>query len=137
MEEESLSTSTAEDKEEPVKLELVVLEVAIIHAYHAHDTRITCFNTKLCSANQKLFRAYSQMPAILKNSKIMPGIISAPLVYILYSEGSYETVHSLQNMHLYPLTSSYCELAGWRDRTDACSSKCTLQCGGDITATWS
>ena len=28
MEEESLSTSTAEDKEEPVKLELVVLEVA-------------------------------------------------------------------------------------------------------------
>ena len=83
MEEESLSTSTAEDKEEPVKLELVVLEVAIIHAYHAHDsddTRITCLNTKLCSANQKLFRAYSQMPAILKNSKIMPGIISAPLM---------------------------------------------------------
>ena len=80
MEEESLSTSTAEDKEEPVKLELVVLEVAIIHAYHAHDTRITCLNTKLCSANQKLFRAYCQMPAILKNSKIMPGIISAPLL---------------------------------------------------------
>ena len=79
MEEESLSTSMAEDKEEPVKLELVVIEVAIIHAYHAHDTRITCLNTKLCSANQKLFRAYSQMPAILKNSKIMPGIISAPL----------------------------------------------------------
>ena len=35
-------------------------------------------------------------------------------VYILYSEGSYETVHSLQNMHLFPLIEIHLTV-NWQD----------------------
>ena len=35
-------------------------------------------------------------------------------VYILYSEGSYETVHSLQNMYLFPLIEIHLAV-NWQD----------------------
>ena len=42
-------------------------------------------------------------------------------VYILYSEGSYETVHSLQSMHLFPLVEIHLTV-NWQDGQTALMS---------------